>query len=68
MSPHCWINGYVFVFTVIGSGNPGRLYYSGVHVTSGVVRLSNFSLKIIFHNLDYGRKSLRETNIIRNFF
>ena len=38
MSPHELINGYVRVFDVLGSTNPGHLSHMSVNAYNGVVR------------------------------
>ena len=67
-SPSYWNSNYrcSYIFDVIGSGNPGQLWNANVdYDTDGVVRLSNFSSKIIFHNIDYSRRCLRKTNLFK---
>ena len=59
MSPWTWNNVFSAGFLVKGSSNPGHLTGTHIYNTDGVVCLSNFSLKLLFHNLSYSRKSFK---------
>ena len=48
MSPWTWNNVFSAGFLVKGSSNPGHLTGTHIYNTDGVVRLSNFSLIMIF--------------------
>ena len=64
MSPYVFWNSGASIIYVNGS-NLGYLDSAYVHSTNGVVR-PKFLFDKFFHNKYYGRKSLRETNIIQS--
>ena len=64
MSLYCWDSVNAYVCGLRNSSYPGYLAFTYVSDPDGVVRLRNFSLIKFFHNVNYSRKNIRETNII----